>query len=125
MNPIQRVFLRVLQGPANFMNNNLSKRAGLVGRLSRFWAIGLRDYGVHPSSKLLKSMNAQYLMALKFLFGRQSPMKTLHGKQNYINGYMAMFRAINYIFGFALLSIPFYLPNFFDYKRKIPFCQSN
>ena len=118
MNPAQRLLLRVLQGPANFINNNLAKRPGFLGRVGRFWSIGAREYGVHSSTKLLKYLNGTYLIFLKYFFARQTLTKSLVMKQNIIQGYFAGLRIMYLIFGFALLYFPFVLTDFREYGRK-------
>ena len=118
MNPAQRLFLRIAQVPGNFINNNLGQRSGMIGRIARFWAIGARDYGVHPSTKYLKVLNTQLLFGIKMLFARQSSNKTLFGRQNYVNGYIFLLRNVWPILGFGLLLFPFYNFRFSEYSRK-------
>jgi hypothetical protein len=118
MNPAQRLFLRAAQVPGNFINNNLGKRSGMLGRIARFWAVGARDYGVHPSSKFLKLLNTHLVFSIKFFFARQSPNKTFFGRQNYVNGYFFLLRNMYPILGFTLLSLPFFVFDFFKYSRK-------
>ena len=118
MNTAQRILLRVLEHPANFINNNLAKRAGVLGRIGRFWSIGAREYGVHPSTKFLKYLNVKYLFFIKYYFARQSLSKTFFQKQNYINGYFFYFRLTHYVMGSLLLILPFVLLDLQYYERK-------
>ena len=118
MNPAQRLLLRVLQGPANFINNNLAKRPGVLGRIGRFWSLGAREYGVHTTSKFIKYLNGSYLIVLKYFFARQTFTKSVFMKHNYVNGYFAGLRFMYLIFGFSFLYLPFVLLDFGEYDRK-------
>ena len=118
MNPTQKLLLRLLRGPANFINNNLAKRPGVLGRIGRFWAIGSREYGAHTSTKFLKSINNIYLKAVKYMFSRQTFSKSFFGRQNYANGYFAVLRLYYILLNFTLLAIPFCAIEFMDYERK-------
>ena len=118
MNTVQRLMLRVLEHPANFINNNLAKRSGLLGRIGRFWSIGAREYGVHPSTKFLKFVNMKYLFLVRFFFSKNTVSKTFLQKQNYINGYFFLHRAIFYLYGFVCLAMPFVLINLKYYRRN-------
>ena len=118
MNPAQRLILRVLYGPANFINNNLAKRPGLFGRIGRFWSFGIREYGVHPTSKMLRFLNSKYMYCIHLIFSRQPLIKTLNMKHNQVNGYFSGLRIVYYFYGYVLLSMPFVLLSLHHYKRE-------
>lgn len=41
----------------------------MVGKFGRFFAFGVRNYGIHPTSKYLKLINNIYLTSLANYFG--------------------------------------------------------
>ena len=118
MNPIQRMMLRVFSAPAHFVNYNLARREGLLGRIGRFWSFGVREYGMHPTTKILKLMNSNYIQLIKYTFSRQTYMRTILQKQNSINGYAAANRFFNYLHMVVLIALPFVCIDWLEYKRK-------
>ena len=118
MNYIQRGWMRVLAGPANFINNNLAKREGLIGRAGRFWAMGSRQNGYHVSTRVVQYFNKLYLYTLYQFFSRQPMMKTFMMKNNYMNGYFTFLRLMDYAMGWIMLMIPFFLLNRRRYDRN-------
>ena len=118
MNTAQRFMLRALEHPANFINNNLAKRAGLLGRIGRFWSIGSREYGSHTTTKILRYININYLFLVRHFFSKNSASKTFIQKQNYINGYFFLYRFGYYFHGFSCLLIPFFMLDFKYYTRN-------
>jgi hypothetical protein len=58
MNYIQRAWLKVLQPAVTLVNGKLAKRSGIIGRLARFFAFGPRQFGYHPSTRLILFYNA-------------------------------------------------------------------
>ena len=121
MNPVQRIYMKLLAPLGNFMNNNISNRSGLIGKFGRFWSIGNRQYGYHPSSRYFKLINNYMMNFLKFMWSGQSFSKTVMQKQNYVNGYFALFRVYYYGYGLILLMIPYILLGNSTYMRKIFF----
>lgn len=75
MNLIQRTWLVVLRPLTTFVNEKLAKKSGLLGRIGRFYAFGPREYGYHPTSKLLAWTNHVIVSNMGFLFHKYSTIK--------------------------------------------------
>lgn len=75
MNLIQKAWLVVLRPVAGFVNEKLAKKSGLLGRIGRFYAFGPREFGYHPSSKLLSYVNHIVVSNMGFLFHKYSTIK--------------------------------------------------
>ena len=45
----------------------MAKRSGLLGKIGKFFLIGPREFGVHPSSKVFIFMNSRYMYSQAFL----------------------------------------------------------
>jgi hypothetical protein len=75
MNHIQRAWLIALRPVTSFVNENLAKRSGLIGRIGRFYSFGPREFGYHPTSKLLAYMNHVIVHNMAFLFHKYSMIK--------------------------------------------------
>lgn len=45
----------------------MAKRSGLLGKIGKFFLIGPREFGVHPSSKVFIFMNRRYMYSQAFL----------------------------------------------------------
>lgn len=117
MNPIQRVWLRILKVPGQFINNNLALRPGFLGKLGKMMRIGSRQHSNHTTSKVFKYFNAQLVDFIGYFFGKELYAKTVHGRANYQSGYMAAAR-FSYLFtGFGFVLMPFLLIGF-EYERK-------
>ena len=61
MNPIQKALLITLKPMAEIINTKIATKSGRIGNLGKFFKFGPREYGVHPSTKLLKAANYAYL----------------------------------------------------------------
>lgn len=72
MNYIQKAWLKVLSPVIPFINEKLAKRSGLLGKLGRFFAIGPREFGAHPSSKIAAFMNRYFMGGMAMMFHRYS-----------------------------------------------------
>jgi hypothetical protein len=75
MNLIQKAWLVVLRPVAGFVNEKLAKKSGLLGRIGRFYAFGPREFGYHPSNKLLAYVNHIVVSNMGFLFHKYSTVK--------------------------------------------------
>lgn len=75
MNPIQQAWLKVLRPVTYFVNEKLAKKSGILGRIGRFYSFGPREYGYHPSTKLLKSLNNMVVETMAFFFHKYSFLK--------------------------------------------------
>lgn len=75
MNPIQRAWLYVLKPVAYVVNDKLAKRSGLLGKFGRFFAVGPREFGFHPSNRILIAGNRYLLNIFAWSFHRYSVMK--------------------------------------------------
>jgi len=75
MNPIQKIWLRVLSPVAYVINEKLAKRSGLLGRIGKFWMIGPREYGSHPFNKMLIFVNRRWMAAAAWALHRYSVIK--------------------------------------------------
>lgn len=64
MNYIQRAWLYVLK-PVNYLiNEKLANKSGILGRIGRFWSLGPREFGYHPTSKFLAYFNANFVHSM-------------------------------------------------------------
>jgi len=43
------------------INEKLAKRSGILGKFGRFFLIGPREFGVHPTTKIFIFANRRYL----------------------------------------------------------------
>lgn len=75
MNYIQKAWLVALRPVSAFVNEKLAKKSGLLGRIGRFYAFGPREFGFHPSNKLLAYVNYIVVSNMGFLFHRYSMVK--------------------------------------------------
>ena len=75
MNHIQRAWLKVLSPVSGFVNDKLAKRSGMLGKLGRFYAFGPREFGYHPSNKILAYVNHVVVENMALHFHKHSPMK--------------------------------------------------
>jgi hypothetical protein len=48
----------------------MAKRGGILGKVGRFFVIGPREYGMHPTNKLFIFLNRRYLYAQAILLHR-------------------------------------------------------
>ena len=103
MNYLQRAWLWALRPVTGFVNEKLAKRSGLLGKLGRFFAIGPREFGYHPTSKMLAYTNRVLLQGMGFMLHRYSGLKSATG-----NGYQMMrpFRTVAFMPAFLAL-LPF------------------
>lgn len=100
MNYIQKAWLTILRPVTYVLNDKLSKRSGWVGRFGRFFSIGPREFGYHPTNRLLLWINHVTMEAAGFFIHRYSVLKSLT-----TNGYH-----MSRIFRLAALApIPFVL----------------
>jgi hypothetical protein len=62
----------------------MAKRSGLLGKIGRFFIIGPREYGVHPTTKLFIFLNRRYLYAQAILLHRfpNKNCKILSGQES-------------------------------------------
>ena len=70
MNPIQKAWLKVLAPVSYLMNDKLAKRSGLLGKIGRFFLIGPREYGMHPTTRAFIFVNRKYLYAQAIMLHR-------------------------------------------------------
>ena len=77
MNFIQRAWLVALRPVSSFVDDKLAKKSGLLGRIGRFYAFGPREFGYHPSNRLLAYVNHIVVSNMGFLFHKYSFMKYL------------------------------------------------
>ena len=77
MNYIQRAWLVVLRPLTTFVNEKLAKKSGLLGRFGRFYAFGPREFGYHPTNKLLAYINHIVVFNMGLLFHKYSVVKYL------------------------------------------------
>jgi hypothetical protein len=75
MNYIQRAWLVVLKPVSSFVNEKLAKKSGLIGRIGRFYAFGPREFGYHPTNKLLAYVNQIVVINMGFIFHKYSMVK--------------------------------------------------
>jgi hypothetical protein len=75
MNFIQKTWLVALKPVIPFFNEKLAKKSGLLGRIGRFYTFGPREYGYHPSSKLLAYVNHIVVDNMGALFHKYSALK--------------------------------------------------
>jgi hypothetical protein len=82
MNHIQRAWLYVLRPFSYLINEKLAQRSGLfyiklglLGKIGKFFLIGPREFGFHPSNRFLIFMNGVTLEYLAFLMHRYSIIK--------------------------------------------------
>jgi hypothetical protein len=75
MNFIQRAWLVALRPLTSFVNEKLAKKSGIFGRIGRFYTFGPREFGYHPSNKLLAYANSLVVANMGFLFHKYSMIK--------------------------------------------------
>lgn len=75
MNIIQKAWLVALRPLSSFVNEKLAQKSGLIGRIGRFYAFGPREFGYHPSSKLVAYVNHIVVSNMAFLFHKYSMVK--------------------------------------------------
>lgn len=75
MNYIQRAWLVALKPLSSFVNEKLAKKSGLLGRIGRFYAFGPREFGYHPTNKLLAYVNQIVVVNMGFIFHKYSMVK--------------------------------------------------
>lgn len=75
MNYIQRTWLRVLSPVSHFVNDKLAKKSGLLGRLGRFYSFGPREFGYHPTSKILAYVNYHVVENIALNLHKHSALK--------------------------------------------------
>ena len=75
MNYIQRAWLVALRPVSAFVNGKLAKKSGLLGRIGRFYAFGPREFGYHPTNKLLAYVNQIIVTNMGYLFHKYSFVK--------------------------------------------------
>ena len=76
MNFIQKAWLTVLTPAAHVINEKIATRPGMAGRIGRFWAIGPREFGVHPLNNFMRYVIRHHLQTIGWLLHRQSLSKT-------------------------------------------------
>ena len=75
MNAIQKAWLVALRPLTAFVNEKLAKKSGILGKIGRFYAFGPREFGYHPTSKLLAYANHIVVSNMGFLFHKYSMVK--------------------------------------------------
>lgn len=75
MNYIQKAWLVALRPVTSFVNEKLTQKSGMLGRIGRFYAFGPREFGYHPSSKLLAYINHIVVSNAGLLFHKYSMIK--------------------------------------------------
>jgi hypothetical protein len=45
------------------INEKLAKRSGILGKFGRFFLIGPREFGMHPTNRAFTFVNRKYLYA--------------------------------------------------------------
>lgn len=75
MNPIQKAWLKILSPFSYIVNEKLAKRPGLIGKIGKFFMIGPREFGYHPSNKIFILINYMNLQNLAFVGHRYSLLK--------------------------------------------------
>lgn len=75
MNHLQKAWLKVLGPVVPLINDKLAKRSGILGKIGKFWAIGPRQFGYHPTSKWLAMMNQILMQNIPFSMHRHSFLK--------------------------------------------------
>jgi hypothetical protein len=75
MNIIQKAWLVALRPVSSFVNEKLAQKSGLLGRIGRFYAFGPREFGYHPTSKLLAYINHIVVENMGLLFHKYSVIK--------------------------------------------------
>ncbi len=75
MNIIQKAWLTALRPVSSFVNEKLAQKSGLLGRIGRFYAFGSREFGYHPTSKLLAYINHIVVENMGLLFHKYSVIK--------------------------------------------------
>ena len=118
MNPIQRFYLKMFSPVGNFMKDNLAKRGSIFTKFANFFAIGSREYGVHPTTNILKYLNSLLIQHIKVLWTHERASKTIWGNGNYSAGYWSLLRVFNYLFGTVFLFAPYYLCGITTYDRN-------
>ena len=75
MNHIQKAWLKILSPITPFVNEKMAKKGGILGKVGRFFAIGPRQFGYHPSNKYLALINRVYLQNIALSLHRYSFIK--------------------------------------------------
>ena len=75
MNFIQRAWLVALRPITTFVNESVAKKSGLIGRIGRFYAFGPREFGYHPTNRLLAYVNHIVVANMGFNFHKYSFVK--------------------------------------------------
>ena len=70
MNPIQKAWLKLLAPVSFIINEKMAKRSGLLGKIGRFFLIGPREYGMHPTTRGLIFANRKLLYAQAVILHR-------------------------------------------------------
>ena len=70
MNPIQKAWLKILTPLAYLINEKMAKKSGILGKFGRFFLIGPREFGVHPTTRAFIFVNRKYLYAQAILLHR-------------------------------------------------------
>ncbi|CAD8051342.1 unnamed protein product [Paramecium sonneborni] len=77
MNPIQQAWLKILNPVSVVINEKLAKRSGLLGKIGRFFLIGPREFGYHPTNQMFIYFNRRVLFATAFMGHKYSVLKGL------------------------------------------------
>jgi len=77
MNPIQKVWLRLLTPFAYIVNEKIAKRSGVLGKIGKFFMIGPREFGAHPINKAFIFLNRKIQISSAVLLHRYSIIKSL------------------------------------------------
>ena len=77
MNYIQKAWLNVLRPVTYVLNDKLAKRSGWIGRFGRFFSTGPREFGYHPTNRLLAFLNHTLMETIGFWVHRYSVLKSL------------------------------------------------
>ena len=75
MNFIQKAWLVALRPVSSFVNEKLAQKSGVLGRIGRFYSFGPREFGYHPTTKLLAYANHIVVSNMAFLFHKYSMVK--------------------------------------------------
>jgi hypothetical protein len=65
----------VLKPVAYVVNEKMAPRAGLLGRIGKFFMIGPREYGMHPFNRAFVFLNRRYMSGSAILLHRYSAIK--------------------------------------------------
>lgn len=83
----------------------------MVGRLGRFFYFGAREYGVHPTSKILRFVNNMALYTFANMLDKYALSRTISGRGVYTLRHFGIVRGYLIVVAGAVFLVPFITPD--------------